>query len=1099
MKPYSAFQPKLIAFIILLLLPSISFCQDEEKIRSLFVEAESYFLFEEYKDALPLYQRILAVNPDNYNISYKIGICYLNDNYQKSKSISYLEKAVKGTSAQSKPTSFKETKAPLEALYYLGNAYRVNNRLKDAIEAYEQFKLVLDPVVYDVALVDEQISACKIAAEQERNPMYFISNNLGNKINDRFEESNPVVSGDETVIAFTRKLQFYDAVFVSRKVNGEWTDPVNLTQDFAVDGNTYTTGLSYDGDDIYVYRSDNFDGNLYTSHYKNGKWSKLEKLNGNINTKYWESAASVSKDGKTLYFTSNREGGYGGLDIYKSQKGRNGEWGPAVNLGPVINSKYNEDTPFVTDDGSTLYFSSMGHYNMGGYDIFYSTRLDNGQWSKPVNAGYPLNTTADDLFFFPVHDGAFAYYSKYDPANSIGMADIYKLEVFTELHPRKFILNGVARVDGKVNPTYTRYTASLIDSRTGRIIDQKKLNPDGTYKLDALAGDFKLEINGDGIADKAENLTIPLNSPSNIIAHSSLLTPSSESTASAITAQPAVETVVYQGPEMNIPVVSYNVTTNEPIPIRINLDRNTKLKVATIVDGRLVASKTIPIRRNQYVYMLTPEPGVNTVHFVLTNSKGDSTVRDVTVIYTPGEITAAPVTAEKQPSLSDSDRYSGMSSLTEGKLQEYLKTLDLTNFKSIADLYDFLIAHAGEIGYSIQDVDNLMIKFLAQKNLNFFYDEMKKQASDSLSKSVENTNLKDKGIYTADSFVDHLYSKADKADSVNYTLNDIRDALYKIAALDRNPHELLNLFESYAEGELSAKLKTMNGNWKNYSNTLQIADEIWSGTLNNEFPVEQLKSMLKMAAEDINMNFLQQGLIFISSDNLKNTLLDLNLESAGIRNSQEFITHMLNNAEKDKYSKRELLDNIEKVRNDPYYFVDLFRKMLVEKATGSLKEFIQEIDVRGLQINTFEQLVDYLLNQSQFHDYNREMVYQLMIDLINPKNVAEFINLLKKYADSHILEAINATDPSQFSKPVEVMQYLLSVADQYNYTERDLLRVLLKMILSKGPSAGATDEKQGWLARIDRPALITSLIIVNGIVILLLIIFLLRRKKRKNE
>ncbi len=485
----------------------------------MFVEAESYFLFEEYKDALPLYQRILQTDPENFNINYKIGICYLNDVYQVQKSIQYLEKAVTGIDANSKTNSFKEKKAPPEAFYYLGNAYRSNNRLKDAVEAYEQFKLVLDPLVYDVELVDAQIEACKVATLQESKPMYFISANLGEPINDRFEESNPVVSGDESVIAFTRKLQFYDAVFCSRKVNGKWSEPENLTEAFGVDGNTYTTGISYNGDELFVYRSDNFDGNLYVSKYKNNTWSKLQKLNSNINTKYWESHASISKDGKILYFTSNRAGGYGGLDIYKSERTRSGDWGPAMNLGPVINSKYNEETPVITSDGNTLYFSSMGHYNMGGYDIFYSTRLDNGQWSKPINAGYPLNTSSDDLFFTPVGEGAFAYYAKYNKDDSYGMMDIYKLEVFTDLHPRKFILNGISRLEGQVGTDFSKYTAILINSKTGKILDQTRLNPDGTYTLNALSGDMELQIKGKDIQNLSEKFNIPINNPSNIVSH----------------------------------------------------------------------------------------------------------------------------------------------------------------------------------------------------------------------------------------------------------------------------------------------------------------------------------------------------------------------------------------------------------------------------------------------------------------------------------------------------------------------------------------------------------------------------------------------------
>jgi hypothetical protein len=178
--------------------------------------------------------------------------------------------------------------------------------------------------------------------------------------------------------------------------------------------------------------------------------------------------------------------------------------------------------------------------------------------------------------------------------------------------------------------------------------------------------------------------------------------------------------------------------------------------------------------------------------------------------------------------------------------------------------------------------------------------------------------------------------------------------------------------------------------------------------------------------------------------------------------------------------------------------VDMFRKLLAEKASGSLKVFLQEIDIRGLQINTFEELVDYLLNQSKFHDFNREMVYQLLLDIIDAKNVKEFVDLLIKYCDDRIAAAMHATDVTQFSKPLEVIQYLLSVADDYNYTERDLMRLLLKMLLRKG-SAGISGVKQeGWFASLDRPALVTTLVIVNSIIIILLIVFLMR-KKRKNE
>ncbi len=1097
MKPCTRTLPLFTALLLLLLPTFRAYSQGEEKIKSLFVEAESYFLFEEYKDALPLYQRILAVDPENFNINYKIGVCYLNDQYQVGKSISYLEKAVKGTSPASKTNSFREKMAPPEAIYYLGNAYRSNNRLNDAIKAYEQFKLVLDPQVYDVSLVEEQIRSCKIAAEQQQKPMYFISVNLGEGINDRFEEINPVVSGDENVLVFTRRLQFYDAVFYCRRENGKWSEPLNLTPFFGVDGNCYSTGISYDGDELFVYRSDNFDGNLYVSKFKNGKWGKLDKLNNNINTKYWESHASVSKDDKTLYFTSNREGGYGGLDIYRSERSRNGDWGPAMNLGPVINSKYNEDTPFITDDGATLYFSSMDHYNMGGYDIFYSTRLSNGQWAKPINAGYPLNTTNDDVFFVPVRDGAYAYYSKYDPNDTYGMADIYKLEVFTDLHPRKFILNGITRIDGKANPTYSNYTATLVNSKTGKIVDQTRLESDGSYTLNALSGEFELQIKGDGIEDEIEKISIPVDNPSNIIAHSSQLTASTSKTPVSEVAQ-AVRSEIPAGPELSIATDSYQVTTNDKIPIRLDLEKNTILRVATSLNGKPIKNEKFTINRRKFVYMMTPEPGVNTLRFALINSKGDSTIHEVTVNYTPVAVESVTLPPTKVTVLSDSNRYMGIgTSVASGKLKDFIDGLDLhqMQFNSIADLYDYLLKNADEHGYTSGEVDELMKKFLSQKDLNLFYDELNDIAADSLKKALNGLDLGSNKIYTSESLLNHLFNNSAGA---GYTLDELRTALYRIASLNREPLEFISLLESYATGELSGLLGKMKEKWQTYPDSRSVADEIMKAAENNLFPLSQLDAMLKLAATDLNVHFLSQSLIFISSDQLKNTLLDLNMEKQGIRNSGELISWLLDASEKQGYSKRELLQNIEKIRRDPYYFVDMFRKLLAEKATGSLKEFLREIDIRNLKINTYEQLVDYLLNQSQFHDYNREMVYQLLIDIIDPKNLAEFISLLKQYADSRINQAIDAADIRQFSKPVEVMQYLLSVADQYNYTERDLLRVLLKMLLRKGSSSKDFIHKQGWFSGIDKPALVTSLVIVNAIIIILLILFLLR-KRRKNE
>lgn len=1079
---------------LLFLIPTSLQGQTEEKLKEQFVEAESFFLFEEYKDALPLYQRILQADPENFNINYKVGICYLNDDYQVKKSILYLEKAARGTNPGSKTTSFKERMAPPEALYYLGIAYRSNNMLNEAIEAFQQFKQVLDPEVYDIELLEEQITACQVAEKLQAKPMYFVSLNLDEAINTRFEELYPLVSGDEKSIVFTRRLQFYDAVFYARRENGKWTEPENLTPYFGVDGNTWSTGLSFDGSELFVYRSDNFDGNLYVSRYRNGKWSKLEKLNGNINTKYWESHASVSKDGRTLYFTSNRAGGYGGLDIYKSERSRTGDWGPAINLGPVINSKYNEDTPFLTDDGNTLYFSSMGHYNMGGYDVFYSTRLAGGQWSKPINAGYPLNNTRDNQFFVPVQNGAFAYYSQYDPKDSYGLADIYKLEVFSEYHPRKFILNGVARIDGTLKPDFTKVTASLYLKKTGETIDRTRLNSDGTYTMDAISGDLELRFEGASVLPVSEMISISLNNPSNIIAHTVLLNAFQQGDTSRQT----VSVVIPEsdGPQMGLSATAYSVTTAQKIPIRLDLEKDTRLEVLSFLNGDLKKTENFEISRKRFVYMFTPQPGENMLRFTLTDKDGRSSIREVTVLFTlPPEMQFAGRPAGN--GLESDDRYRGLETLASGNLAGYLKQLGLADrsFESISDLYDLLISQAEANNYTQAEVDALVAAFLAQKDVTHFADELKAAADDSLAALLDTLGLKRNNLYTPTMLIDYLH-KATRADTGMYS--SLRRTLMDISSGQRDASVFIDLLRSHSDGDLEEYLNRMRQNVLAFSDSRAAASTIFLSLAHGDFGPDALDVTLRNAAADLDVHYLYQGLLYLSADSMKDVLSKMDLKELQIVNSLSLITRLMDRSTSQGYTRGELLNQIEKLRTDPYHYIDLFRQMLASRAEGELKIFLQDIDIRGLQINTFEELVDYLLVQSQFHDFNRETVYQLLLDIINPGSVKEFINLLILFGDNRIDSALAAGSGELFSTPFEVMEYLIRVAETYRYTERDLLRLLLKIMFSSETAGTEKGDMAGWWNSIDRPGLLIALVLLNFLIIALLIIFLVR-KKRKND
>ena len=495
-----------------------SFSQIKGELKDNFFWAETYVLYEEYKEALPLYQVLLRVNPNNSNIKYRIGQCLLNIPGRKKEAINYLEAAVKNINPKYKEGRFKETKAPFDSYYYLANAYRINNQLEKAISTYELFKKNLNPQVYDTSVVNLQIESCKNAMELMKIPLFIKKENLGSLINNQYSDINPVISGDESVMVYNKSEPFQEALYYTRKVNGKWIAPVNIIPYLGLgyEDKNYATSLSEDGKELYVYRAGkDYDGNIFmTKRLDNDKWTNLVKLNDNINTKYWESHASISHNGKKLYFTSNRKGSYGGLDIYVSERDSTGDWGPAKNLGPTINTVYNEETPFLGKDDKTLFFSSRGHFNIGGYDVFYSTFLDNGEWSVPLNVGYPLNSTDDDVFFDPVNDGYQAYYSLID-SGGYGLTDIYRIEIFSKDHPRKFFVRGIVQVKDLMtifNDSIKVSAFNMEDPNASVFVYSNPIT--GEYKFELPQGKYSITYEAKGAEKAIKNLELQLTNPS---------------------------------------------------------------------------------------------------------------------------------------------------------------------------------------------------------------------------------------------------------------------------------------------------------------------------------------------------------------------------------------------------------------------------------------------------------------------------------------------------------------------------------------------------------------------------------------------------------
>lgn len=417
------------AALLLLLCMAGSVCPAQTSSRNaeLKLDADYYMMLKDYPRALDLYLKILRTESENADIKHRIGICYLNSESEKARAIPYLEEAVQKVSAKYNPNSLKEENASFEAYFALGSAYRVNNELDKAIEAYTRFKDYLDRNDdYNIRVADQYIRNCQLAKEMQQKPVGFSAINLGDLINNEKANFNAVVSGDGTTLVYTSPGRQGYEIFQAVYTDSGWASPKNITTVLGTGKFMKTCDLSADGKVLLLALEDPENSDIYMSRYNKGRWSKVEALGKTINGKGQETHASLSADGNTLYFTSNRKGGEGDLDIYRATLNSKGEWGKPENLGLGVNTAFNEETPFVTDDGKYLYFSSEGHDGIGGYDVY---RVDlGGIGSGAVNLGYPVNTTDNNLFYYPVGDGSSAYYS-FAGSDSYGGRDVYAVLV----------------------------------------------------------------------------------------------------------------------------------------------------------------------------------------------------------------------------------------------------------------------------------------------------------------------------------------------------------------------------------------------------------------------------------------------------------------------------------------------------------------------------------------------------------------------------------------------------------------------------------------------------------------------------------------------
>ncbi|MGB1318078.1 MAG: TolB family protein, partial [Flavobacteriales bacterium] len=370
--------------------------------------------------------------------------------------------------------------------------------------------------------IEWMIQTCMNGKLIVESPISATTENLGKNINSIYDEYSAVVDASESMLIFTSRRptstggfldlddKYFEDIFVSQKdENGEWGKPVSIGATINTEGHEATIGLSADGQELYIYRDDFGDGNIYVCQLKGSSWTEPKLLNDNVNSVFRETHATVSADGQTLYFTSDREG-EGGMDMFRAKRLPNGEWGKSENLGAVLNTKYDEEAPFIHPDGKTLFFSSKGHNSMGGYDIFFSIE-ENGKWSTPMNIGHPMNTADDEYFFVMSADGKRAYYSS-STGQGIGGKDIFMVTLDNDLEVPLTVYKGaiVADANGK-RPDGV--SIKVTDNDSGELFGVYKPRDDnGKFVLILHPGtNYNIAYEANDYLYKSEKLFVPEN------------------------------------------------------------------------------------------------------------------------------------------------------------------------------------------------------------------------------------------------------------------------------------------------------------------------------------------------------------------------------------------------------------------------------------------------------------------------------------------------------------------------------------------------------------------------------------------------------------
>ncbi|MBE0673292.1 MAG: PD40 domain-containing protein [Bacteroidales bacterium] len=404
------------------------------------------------------------------------------------------------------------------AWYYLGVSEFNCGRYDSALASLKKFLATGDGTDRLKADALKKIRNSEYSLVAIGNPVPFNPVNIGDSVNSRFNDYSPTVTADGNVLMFTRELESggnemfsgrkQEDFYVSyRKSEGIWSMAINAGPPLNTPGNEGAQTIGAGGQYMYFTACDRPDGmgrcDIYYSSFDGKKWSDPVNIGGPINTPFWESQPSIGADGRTIYFVSNRPGGSGGLDIWISRMNDEGGWNDPVNAGETINTSGDDATPFIHFDGKTLYFSSNGRPNLGGYDLYMSRLATNNQWSEPINLGYPINTHNDEMGLAIESNGYRAYYASTSTRSR--QKDIFFFDLHEEVRPDK-----VSYLKGRVFDYDTRRTLrarfELTNLTTGKPVASSFTSEDGQFLVCLPSGsDYGLNVLAEGYLFYSQN------------------------------------------------------------------------------------------------------------------------------------------------------------------------------------------------------------------------------------------------------------------------------------------------------------------------------------------------------------------------------------------------------------------------------------------------------------------------------------------------------------------------------------------------------------------------------------------------------------------